>query len=212
MLRVSPFLLAVTTMGGIYYSVANLPLVRPTIQSSNEVAGTYNSLVMAHIDKVSGFNETEWDKLSLNDKIDLMQTVLNIETTYLGIHPVSIASKKLDNGTLGEHSYSDSVVYIDYEVLAAETPEQCLKTVLHEVRHAYQHYVIEMLDWECEIVQTAHFYEEARRWKYELENYVSDSASFSTYYNQDVERDARWYAEYSYYIYRDYIKESEMPS
>ena len=204
-LTVSPFLLAITTIGGVYYSVANIPLIRPSLQSSNEFIQENNSLVMAHIDNVTQFDDAAWDKLGLNKRIDLLQTVLNIETTYLGMHPVTIVSNKLDNNTLGQYSHDSKIIDIDFERLTSASPEECLKTLLHEVRHAYQYYVVEMLDWNSTDVQTEYFYKEARRWKFELENYISGRDCFETYYNQSIEWDARMYAEIEYITYKQYI-------
>ena len=184
----------------IYCLAGNVPLIKPSTSAANINMETLdaddNSAILyeKNIKQIAALGNDEWDTLNNEGKIDVLQHLTNLETTHLRINPIKIASNKLNSNTLGEYNQNEKTIYIDYEHLKSASAEEIINTTCHEVRHAYQHFVIDMLDWQSYEVQTAIFYKEARKWKSEFENYV-DEKDFEQYYFQATEQDAREYAE-----------------
>ena len=80
-----------------------------------------------------------------------------------------------------------------------------LDTICHECRHAYQHYVVDMLDWSQDSVNSHYYYRSAQQWKLELNDYRDGQLNYDTYYQQSIEADARAYAERSVYVYMEFL-------
>ena len=201
-------LLPAALIGG-YCFVTQMPLARPSIGEANlavfETDADGENFKIEYMEQFSGLSEAEWQNLNCGEKITILQKLVNLETTCLNINPVKIASRRLNMSALGEYANEGSLIYIDYKFLATAKADECIRVICHEVRHAYQFYVVEMLDWDNEQVQRGYFYREARRWKNEMENYASGDDDFDKYYQQAMEVDARDYAVKASEFYMDYI-------
>ena len=81
----------------------------------------------------------------------------------------------------------------------------CIFTLLHECRHAYQYHIISVLDWEDENVQTGYFFWEARIFKENWDSYVPYYRNFDAYKNQPIEKDASGYAESRISVYKNFF-------
>jgi hypothetical protein len=142
-------------------------------------------------------------------------TFLHLETTYLGVNALKIESVKLDENVLGICVSQNGIpksILIDYEHILKASPGECIDTVCHEAFHAYEHSVVNSLDFEDEAVKTSLFYEPARAWRNSFENYSTED--FEIYRAQRVERDANTYAKsrrayYEKQIERYYVDGSE---
>ena len=196
---------------GMYYLISRTPLVSPSVGAENVYVDYMDKSAEFFdektISKISALNSEGWPELSRAEKIDVLQNLINIETAYLRINPVGVVSNKLDTA-LAQYNHIKNVIYIDYDFLENTFPEECIEAVCHEVRHAYQHFcVYDMnLDWENDaLLQTAHYYRHVRKWKYEIENYISGTVDYLKYHEQSIEKDARDYAESTCRFYMDHI-------
>jgi len=109
----------------------------------------------------------------------------------------------------GIWQYAYNLILVDSMHLECDGFEMIVDTVCHETRHAYQHAVIDMLNWKDRNVRTAFYYNDVRQWKNERDNYIYTDMDYETYYAQSIEVDARDYAEERCRIYMEYIQEDD---
>ena len=143
----------------------------------------------------------EWGNLSHEEKMSPLQTVVNIEATYLTISPITLKSTKLENNAVGQYSYDENIIYIDSEFLAISDSPDVLDTICHECRHAYQHYVVDMLEWSQDSVSSHYYYRSAQQWKLELNDYRDGQLNYVTYYQQSIDKHLHFDAVSDYYIF-----------
>lgn len=168
---------------------------------------SFEALAIQNRTVLQNLAESTWDDISFEEKLDTLQTVVNIETTYLTIKPITLKSTKLEENTVGQYLYDKNTIYIDSEYLTTADSADALDTICHECRHAYQHSVVDMLDWSNEIVNSHYYYKSAQQWRLELDDYRNGQHSYDSYYQQSIESDARAYAERSVYIYMDFLSQ-----
>lgn len=99
--------------------------------------------------------------------------------------------------------------YINYGHLSSGDVSDILRTIMHEMHHAFVYYTLSTLNFESDEVKNSYYYQKAREWKENSKNYIHSSVSFDEYMNQPIEADARAYAEERAAVYKDYIKVSE---
>lgn len=152
-------------------------------------------LYLENINLLSYFDAQKWDKLDVNEKITIMQALVDFESERLGIPSIPVTAEILGAFTLGEYSDETKEMWIDVEHLSESPVSECIQTICHETFHSFQHYLVENMDWENDVLQNAYF-EELREWKNNQENYISAwSSGFDAYENQPLEVSARNYAE-----------------
>lgn len=140
---------------------------------------------------------TSWPEMSIDDKTAKLNEYfikagknLNIETN--GVIIESIPSNDPNSITLGYNS-ADGYIHINYDVL--KDPSQLgdiLDTATHEMRHQFQADALEnpltFSDIPRDILD---------QWQYEWTpgNYISAEYDLQGYYEQEIECDARYFAE-----------------
>lgn len=112
----------------------------------------------------------------------------------MGVKLDSIDIEEQD-GTYGFYSFSENRISID-ENHVCEDPmteidaKNVIDTIVHEVRHAYQHRAARHPTRYKRDKLTA------STWRLNFRNYVSPRQNLELYYRQPVEEDARKFAEY----------------
>ena len=157
--------------------------------------------IECHRDELAALADPDaWDELSREERLDRLQLVVELESRQAQI-PAATVTVMLKNSsgegtfTLARYVSRLNLIEISPDYLDGGGPVSLLISVLHEFRHAYQHSVVELLDWNDPAVQRHSFCAEARSWKRCFEDYRSGSEDFDTYYNQPIEEDARRYGE-----------------
>jgi len=203
---------SVVLVGGWPHFIQGNYIATPSVEASSSVEPTDGSLVKTFMPELAKLEEEAWGALDITEKIDILQILLNIETTYLVIEPMAITCEKINSEIAGEYSYIHKKMYIDVDCF--DDPDLCIETICHEARHAYQHHVVNSLDWSDKEVQTGYFYRDARKWRDNFKNYISATVDEEGYYSQSIERDAREYAtkalnDYKYYVNSYYGESSD---
>ena len=153
-----------------------------------------------NIDTIEKIRDNErWKPLSLQEKLNVLQTIANCEENYFGMdYQIRVIVDDFEDGCVGTYSEEEKIVRIDRSYLQNGSAEEALNVILHEMYHAYEHRLIDLyLDaseeqrklrvfWHC-----AEYLEELKDYKSDWE----DSESFLAYYNQYMEQDSRAYAE-----------------
>jgi hypothetical protein len=143
-------------------------------------------------DSLHLLNDSEWSKLNLQNKAAVIQSVENEVARREGRPPcnVSLFSEPPSNGmiTAGQYNPKNGGIELNAYHLQGNQSE-CLNTVLHEGRHAYQDKAI-----KGEIYH--HNKAELKAWQDNMKpgHYIQPEQNRRAYYRQPVEADAREYA------------------
>lgn len=143
---------------------------------------------------LSSFRAENWETLSVEERITLLQALANMESEKLGIPPAKVITEKLEPYISGQHSTTENMIWIDIEHIQDDSLNEILNTCLHETYHAYQAYVVNHVDWDTEFSNSA-FFDEARSWKENQSNYIRGYIDFDAYEQQPLEASARQFAE-----------------
>lgn len=172
-----------------------------------------NIATVAKIDPDGG-----WGSLPLEEKIEVLETIIRIECRYLGMQDSAPALELayLEEGLLGQYDSEKDVVTLSYNyVVDSEAGGYSVIQVLcHEIYHRYQHYQVNLLQAirynddtakyaNLLVLDTAGIYED------EFGSYISpddDSAiSYNMYSSQRLERDAEKYSNASVVDYYEQV-------
>ena len=168
-----------------------------------------------NIDVFLKLQPEQWEKLDNQQKIDVLQVVLNYESRMIGLEKhMNISAKKLRDGVMGHCIYERSMIQIDIEHLG-DTPESVYNTVAHEVCHAAQHQYKDIYDSLTPSQQQLIYFRDAAIYSYELENYINtEKGDYYGYYSQRIESEARTRGIIAYHqmILRleEYLESSEV--
>jgi hypothetical protein len=160
------------------------------VASSSEDGSIYEQNLTA----LQAFQEDNWDTLSTQERVNLLQWLADFEAEKLGFDPVSLTAERINLYTLGDYDNDTNTIRIDVKQVAQSSAADCMEVICHEVWHAYEYYIVDQLDWSSPVVQTAYF-DEIRTWKYNIENYQSGWYSYEAYIEQGLEDSAFSYAE-----------------
>ncbi len=173
----------------------------------------------AHREALEDINENTWVTLSFEKKLDTLQKIADYECVcVLGIGPVKVEHEMFESDTeRGEYRHDTKTVYIRTEHLDSGQVEEVVNTLLHEVRHSWQHNIVEMyatvensLDvrfTELELFRNARVFGENYR------DYKHAEDDEKAYYEQAVEVDSRSFASdrivrlYISHIYADFFEQ-----
>ena len=158
-------------------------------------------------------NLLKWDTLDVAEKERVVRAIALIEKEELGISSdfeIIITTEKMSDGVFGYYrNHPNKEIRINYKHLNEGDIEDVLKTIIHEMHHAFVYHTIENIDYNSELVQDNYYYKQAREWKKNTENYISAGVNFDEYENQPIEKDAREYAEKRVQYYLTYISENQ---
>ena len=184
--------LSVTLVIGLYSMLSDRPLVNSSIRAgSMEYSEDSDGLNADILRSLAIFGDDRWDELPLEDKTGTLQYLLNLEAAYLKIEPLTLKVVKLEEYTLGSCYYERGTVYIDFEHMRIGGPFDCIVTICHEAYHAYQNTVVDILDFTDDFVKASPYFENARNWRDNFENYIFAGME---YFLQPVEADAFSYS------------------
>lgn len=152
------------------------------------------------------FSEETWANATPDERRAILQEYLIEVAAILGIDintVIDFTPRAPSNGfiTNGSYSHGSESVYINGYIIdnySAERSYELMTTVVHELRHAYQHAAVDN-PADYQVSQ-----ETIDRWSESFDNYrntsgfeaegMSPDEAYEAYRNQDVEVDARWFA------------------
>lgn len=169
-------------------------------------AAAENQTMEAQKDTLMLLQQETWEQLSIQKKVDVLQTVANIEAHTLGLpNELNVGADELTIGTLGGYEDSKHRLCISLEHLETSPVENVLKTICHEAYHSYQSRIAEIYQELPEQQRTLMLYRDAAVYAAEMDDYQNGATDFENYYNQQMEADARKYAEITVEKYDDYV-------
>ena len=148
-----------------------------------------NSDLWAH------FEEKAWKRLSIDERICVIQQLADFESSIFGIPAIPVTARVLNAGELGGYSDDNHEMMVNAECLATSSVEEIVDTVCHEIFHSYQHFIVNNMDWTNPVADTI-FFEEVRLWAENQKEYKNVYLyGFDAYQNQELEVTAREYAK-----------------
>lgn len=176
----------------------------PSITLSMDNQDTYEE----NISKLTKlFDFSRWENCSYKQRIEMLYPAVFLEEQALGLDPnIRIIAADLGEDVRGSYSHAEHTIRLNYSTLDL-APFQALETTLHEVRHAFQHAVVDLYNSLSPEEQRLQIFNTVMPFKYELEHYI-DGENLSEdelylYYNQMVEIDSRSYAHKQVAYYYD---------
>lgn len=151
------------------------------------------------------------DSLTLQEKVDVLQLVVNCECGSLGIVEIPVVGVgTLTEGCVGEFIRNTDEIVIDEHYLTYGKPEEILTTALHEARHSYQYELVSLYRSLPEKYKSLYIFNDSfgelniSELATELATYTSDPEK--GYYQQMCEDDARKYGENAAEFYMAWAK------
>ena len=198
-LMLASALVAIPCLMAIFIYQLKDPVLEPNMELFPEISNSENEVssdqIVTQSDAIFGcFKEETWTLYSPEEKITALQLLSNYEAKKLGMPSVSVTAERLNMFTLGSYIQDTNNICIDLQHLQDSSAESTAKTLLHELYHAYEIYVISNIDWESDFANSAYF-AEARAWKENNSNYIKAVLDYDAYISQPLEASARDYAE-----------------
>ncbi len=202
-----PFMITVCVRLLNYGSVFLSPRVSAVTARSNE-----NEEAEAHMDMILKLQQSEWEKLSSTEKLDVLQTVVNIEkTATLGVpHEIYVRAGVLDEENGGYYRHSEHSIMINIEELENGSARDALTIAMHECQHAYQWCLAELYESIDPQYRDLRLLSTARDYSENLNDYQQagdDYESYFAYFDQIVEQDAWRFGAATANWYLDMIDE-----
>lgn len=175
--------------------------VEPVISSERNEQTIENNITI-----LLQLQEDTWKTLSIQERLNVLQTVANIEADYLGItNELNVGAANLKENILGQYEDNTHEILISLDSLINDTAEELLDTVCHEAYHSYQYRIVDVYHNVDENTQNLKFFAKARSYSEEFNNYANETDNFNSYYYQECEIDARVYAKSAVCKYYEHI-------
>ena len=146
------------------------------------------------------FKYTRFIKLSIEERYCLVQMLVDSVMEYLTssrLTPVIKSDTKMSYNSMGRYIYEENVIYINpllFDVSDDTDIEELINTVLHECRHAYQHYAGDTLP-DGGLFSYTLAYKEITSWRENNYNYLLPEKDYFSYKTQPTEEDAQEFAD-----------------
>lgn len=168
-------------------------------------AGTQENphTIAANIDTVCKLQEDVWGTLSPQEKMEVLQTVANIEANYLGLKDgMKVVASSLESGVLGLYNSHNHQITVELNCLDTMSAHKVLDVICHEAYHGYEHRLVDLYNSLDEEERRLLLFTDAEDYRREFVNYTTGVG----YYSQKVEKHSRDYAEDAVKDYYDRIE------
>lgn len=169
--------------------------VSASVPATQKIAYTEEETEEAERDFVARMESGE-EELTAQERLDILQMVANMEQAYLGIpQTLTVEVEDMERGTCGYYEDYTWTIYVNREYLETLSMQRLLVTVCHEAYHAYQKRLVQVYCRVDDQTENMLMFREIKTYLWEFLFYIDGTKDFEGYYSQNVERDARDYAE-----------------
>ena len=193
----------------VLLSTTTIPVYRSKPAQRTDAQTQYEQMLGKSINSLHLLGEEEWEQLEYQQRIDILQTVSDLECANLGIpaHP-TVAAALLEDETLGCYEEETNTIYINIQYLVCNGSVVMVHTTLHEVAHCYQHVLVRLYDEiDTEELKGLSQIKPAAVYKEEFDHYISTAnGTYEEYAGQACEQDANQYADQRILVYLGYCK------
>ena len=146
----------------------------------------------ANIEVIANIAPERWERLDIQDRLTVLQTILNCQARYYGLsHEIVIGTADLSEGTLAYYSEAKHQIVIDIDYLKDSYSYDILETSIHECTHAYQHEQVALYQKLDDKSRNLLMFHDVSIYMEEFADYEDGSEDFWNYYSQKAEIDAR---------------------
>lgn len=159
--------------------------------------------VSANIETILNLEDSRWSALDLQEKINILQTVADIENNYMCLpDDFTVTTAVLDEDTIANYNPMNDEITVNTTYADSLEGWETAEAVIHECFHGLEYKMAEIyceLDAEDKDII---IFEKFETYASEFENYIDGDESLSDYYDQECEEDARDYASSRIEIYQ----------
>ena len=150
----------------------------------------------ANMDEVLKLFPTTWETLNTHERINVLQTVCNIEAHYLGLdYPITVQGDNLSQYNLGSYSDTQRLIRINLDHIENDTVEEVLSSLLHEVHHSYEYRLADVYNSILTDYRDLRLFKDAIHYSKEVDDYINPREDYYGYMSQHLELDSETYAE-----------------
>lgn len=161
------------------------------------VADDVGDTMSDHQEEILKLQPEVWAQQNTKQRLDILQTVCNIEVAYLGLTtPVTVEAELLPEILAGAYADETRLVQIDLDHLERDSVKSVLKTVLHEVHHSYEYRLADAYQSASPEDQQLLLFRAASQYTYETKHYIDADDDYWGYASQVLELDSDLYAEF----------------
>lgn len=187
------------------------PLMDPSTVATDPKVN--NQKIANNIDTILLLQEEEWKKLSVQERLNVLQTVANIEATYLGLpHELNVTLETLEENTQGHYDDSTHTIAINPDHLCEDPAEELVETVAHEAFHAYERRLVDLYNSTGTQERNLLIFGRIEEYRDNFDNYIDGNEDLVGYATQSVELDSVKYSITAIVDYYDAIEEYLNPA
>lgn len=140
-----------------------------------------------------------WETAGIDNKLNAMQCLANIYAHEFQSNQLDLIGEEMESNEIytraGYYSHDNKTIYMNTTVLETCDAETAIDTVSHEFYHSIQNYLIEEYYAADERTRKQDKFAHVEEYIEELEHYIDASEGYDAYYSQQLEIDARDFAE-----------------
>lgn len=156
----------------------------------------FSQTIESNKDMVLKLQPEEWALLNTKERIDVLQTICNIEATYLGLSTaVTVEGDNLSTYTVGTYSDDIHLIRLNLDYIERSSVQKNLWCLLHELYHCYEHRLAEVYNLVAPEFKKLRIFRDASHYAKEVDNYVKPEDDYFDYISQYMEMDSETYAE-----------------
>lgn len=150
---------------------------------------TSRIMIADRMDQLVKFKPDTWECLSIEERLECLQSVADIETSDLGLStPLQVTVDRFESkNTLAAYENKSQRTSLSIDHIRNSPPKDVLCSVLHEAYHAYQQDQISIYFALPDNLKRSKLLEDARR-------YIRDDDPFIHYEDRSQEQDAYHYS------------------
>ena len=151
--------------------------------------------IESNIETLALLQEDTWSDLSMTDRIDVLQTVADIEAAYWGLpHKLTVITSHTPENILGHYIDHIHTITIGTNHLQHGNPRDILETLTHEAYHAYEYRLADVYEDVSDAHKNLWLLNRAKVYSEELNNYTNSEDDLIGYLFQIVEFDSEAYS------------------
>lgn len=160
-------------------------------------------IISENSDILFKLRESEWEDTTEQEKVNVLATILDIESEYLGIDKeINVVTENLPKLIAGNYSDEEALIRINREIL--KDRDIVIDCIFHEIFHAYQYKMMKLFDENNIVYDSGRYYGDIVNWKENEQEYTIKYEE--GYYVQALEIAARHYAKEQKQIYLDVLQ------
>ena len=197
-------LMTAVTAAAVY---VDYPTIRTSVEPA-EMQEMEDFSLDDHMDTLLLLQEERWAGLAAQQKLDVLQTMTDIECWHLGLpESLPVRATVMPDALNAYYTDNDRAIALNIEHLLYSPAKKVLQSLLHEIYHSYQYRLVDAYKKMDEESRKLRVFQTANTYMEEFADYTSGEQYFFAYYNQQCESDARAYAEIAAEEYYNYIEE-----